>query len=254
MSVVLKETIEASKVSKTRDGVSVTRHFTLTGLPMRADSAQLWAAINYPGVPIIGEIHPAIPGVTVQTIDTNGVKPNEISITVTYSKPAASNRPPQLGDQPQFSMSTYLVDAQTNFGAGGATAEGPDLLKVRRNAQDTVGQVATVSVLRPVRVLRFTVRQTFNAEAIADTFVGKINSNRYRRYDRHTILCSRIDSNSDDGQATFINTYEFQVDRETWDKTIVYTVDGAPIPNPVEGISIVTKQVYPSEDFSRIGI
>jgi hypothetical protein len=252
----LKEVIASASATRSKDGVAVVRNFVLSDLPGVIDSAQMWNALNYPGVPIQGEAHPNIAGLTAQSADANAIgnMPKAISISVSYSRPSSKNQMPQLGEQPQYSQTSYLVEKQTNFAAGGATAAGRPLLIVRRSAQDQVGQVATVSVLKPVGVIRFRVRQAFNASTQMREYLGTINSNRYRLYDAKTLLCTTINSDSDDGQVTFINSYEFQYDSETWDKSVVYTIDGVPVPNPVEGISIKTYQMYDAVDFSQIGI
>lgn len=252
----IKEIISGAKVTSSKDGFSATRVFSVTNLPTNIDAAVMFSILNLPNAPKYGDLHPFIPGLTVQSVDVSatGSNSNHAQITANYLKPSAKNQPPQLGEPARYSQSSYLVAKQTNYAAGGSTAQGRPLLIVRRSSEDRNGQIATAEVLAPVGVIRFTRRETNDGSRAQQTYLGKVNRNNFRRYPQKTLLCTSITADTDDGGQTYVITYEFQYNPETWIFTAVYTIDGQPIPDPIEGTSIKDYDLYEQADFTQIGI
>lgn len=104
-----------------------------------------------------------------------------------------------------------------------------------------IPQRQSVEKIVPSVVWRVTERVGgLNVVSEAQNIVGTIDAS-------HHWLCTRVDARSEDGGETYVVTYEYQFNPETWDVTVEWTdpeTRKAP-PDLVEGEGRQTFQIYP---------
>lgn len=241
--------IEDASLTLDESGGSLTLAHILDGLPEDAD-ALLWTAVNDPRIPRYGQPHPVVPGIRVTNITATQLDKNKARVAVTYSRPQPDQDTPYEPDtgsaaDPEgrgtFSMSATITDEDTQRALDGT----PLLVEYTGTLVDEDGndvevasdpQVATVTVGRPMAVLTFTRREIASPINYAFLLVGAINSTQLGEFPPLTLLCTRIDSNTDDDGQSFNVSYEFQYNRSRWLALVSY-IDketGAPPADIVE--------------------
>lgn len=259
MTTVKADLIEGAACTVSKDGSTATRVFHVSDLGLASDvtaSYVLQAAIDAPGIPIMGAIHPTIPEIVVQSVSAAPLGAGQIiAVTVSYSAPATKNNPPQLGEKPRIELGTSLVAGKTQKGYSLFTGKQVDLTLTPDAATKLPPQTAMVDVSIPLSTIRYTRRESTDPRAVARKYVGKINKNITGIYPKHSLLCSAITGSSDDGGATYVVTYEFQDNPDGWDIDVVYLIDNNPVSVPSVRLGTLAHYaVYADIDFNKLGL
>lgn len=94
---------------------------------------------------------------------------------------------------------------------------------------ETIDQPGVVEFYQPLLVFRYRRRELpvdSRGRRVGDKardFVGTINNKPVFGDPKHYWMCTRIDTPSDDGGASFNLTYEFQRHPDSWDPVVIFT-------------------------------
>lgn len=206
-------------------------------------------AMDHPDLPRVGQVHPDMDQLVVQSITAKPDGPNAAIITISYHNPAGNN-----SDKPQVKVGSALRQqlTETDFSGNRITvaysSSGSD--------ENMITQGARVAVLRPQTELTLSRLETTHPARTARIYAGTINRSSIFDGAPGTWLCTAIHGNSDDGGQTFLVTYQFQFDSEGWQPTVSYTdpKTNRPPADLVPGIGIKQVMLYRDEEFKNLGL
>lgn len=247
---IISHLIEGAKITETSEGYTHTAVFILDDVAGDGQQ-QLWNALQDPRIPRMGDPHAAVPGITVTERNGEPIDDGQVRIEIQYGV-AAGSRAPVFDLQTasvsnsfakpegQISISSTVVSQETSL-----DAHGSPLVVIYAPTKDAKGnnlttppkaqeQVAKLEVQRPQLVISFSRRERQSPVDLAVAYVGTVNRGFMGTlYAPETLLCTRIDGNSDDAGATFNVTYEFQYSPDTWIQNVTFedTNTGRPPPD-----------------------
>jgi hypothetical protein len=260
MAVTVKpDLISESSLTRDRTGYRIVRVYSVSGLdPAGAYDPKLQAMLAS-GVPQYGEYHPSLPAARVEEVRAIAQGATVVHVHVQYGTPHG-RQPPQVGDAPRLLVSSTVVQRETRYFHGDSGLEEMSV----KSPDDTVTQFVTAKVFVPQSIIRYTKRETSSPDAKAKAYVGTVNNADYKDYAAGTLLCTGIRGESDDGEVTFIVTYEFQYSTETdpitsaplgWKVLAEYVDPRHKAPPATQGSNgRKSFAVQPSADFSALGI
>jgi hypothetical protein len=224
MTVKVYEDMVAGSVDITRgQGVTATRVFKVenaTGSP----SQIIYHSVITGALPKIGDPHPGIPNIFLESLNGNPINSNIVQVTAKYSPPTFRN--PEEAAKVQISVSGTIQNVQTNkhIVRNGAIEEeelmtleytypkgqAPDGVDKEKKSIPTVEkQVANI-------VIRMTRLEEENPINLANQYVSKLNLKKFLGTAQFTWMCTNISGQSNDGGESYQNTYEFQYAPDGW--------------------------------------
>lgn len=250
MSVIL-DIIDGSRARLTTTGWELTRIAHVTGLTSSGEE-MLIAAAAVSGMPLIGSSHPAVWFLILEEIIPEMVGAGEAKVRLIYRSSEGSS-----------------PTGQNNV--GGATIENGASTQQKETYEDASGnllvvpytdhdsQVKPVSVNRPQHTKTFSWVSYDDADYMAETFLGKVNSGTWRQDPGcapRTWLCTEMSSRSRNGGKTYTITASFEKNTSppagNWDSTLVW-IDpetGRPPSDVAEGNGQETFQMYQMVNFN----
>ena len=234
---------DSSKLTYSREGPKCTRCFVIEHIDIAptagsAGYGTIWDAMFQSGIPVRGDDHPYInastwnsyfgvdlpPGLdyAADVITVTPVDSMNMRVTVEYAiLNGATREPSSVNDAKPglLHISSSVRNAQTTVDKDGNPLIAPynpgspayDIFDRHGKAVTTPTSVVIASKEVPVTILRFTRRQTVPSTT---SYVGKVNSAawtiNYHEYGIHELLCTRCESETEDGGFSYIVTYEFQ--------------------------------------------
>lgn len=196
---------KTSRLTQDRNGYRAERVAIVTGITGNAD-ALLFNAMNDAALPDIGDSHPEISGITLQSMKSEPLGGGNYRIIMSYFSDIGSN----VGSENARFVATATTSneevyrdindniMQTEYSVGGAI----------------VSQYFTAEIERPRLSWQFTYTATDFPQYELDNYLGAINSVPWLGYAAETIMCSDIRV-SDDG-LNFRVVFSFQHNAEGW--------------------------------------
>lgn len=244
-----------SQISQDKNGIRAVRTALISGVTGNSDEV-LNNALNDASMPNIGDAHPVITGITLQSIQIAPAGGTQYQAALNYF-----DDPTSATGQAAASVS---IDASVATETTKKDING-DTLSYRIRAAKTgsfvtESQIFEAEVDRPRRVLTFTYTSTAIPFADIDTYQGKVNAAPWNGYAAKKLLCSSI-SVSEKG-----NEYElrwvFVYNELSWQFDAALTGSNYTIPatdhltDPSTGIDLydLNKKfdVYETADFSAL--
>ncbi len=239
MAVVL-DIVDGHRVSRDRDGVTITRVARIDGL-QAAGPGRLIEAVNARGIPEWDEVHPHVPGVIVTGLHAENMAndPSLAEVVITYQSLGSAGGTVQpdptddvgqatievgatvVGTQTNKDVKGNIINVQRDFQVGelnprtGKTIEGSSVV---------IQQGGRITVNRPQNTLGFTRRENRAPHARSKRYTGMLNSKSFFFEAPKFWLCMGITGVSDDGGRTYDVDYRFQFDAEQWTATVVYVM------------------------------
>lgn len=182
-----------------------------------------------------------------------GLTSGRVQLTASWFQfVAPANDPQEQPDDDGAGVSTVgsvVETVQTEFDSAGAE------ITVKRDASSP-DLIQPVQYRKPRSVAEFSRWEQNSPQSRADTYVGKLNSAVWNGYAAGTVLCSGIVGTTRDGGDTYDVRYEFEIDANGWDETVVYIDEdtGRPISPLVDTVSKKTVTLYTSISFSGLNI
>jgi hypothetical protein len=247
--------VRGGQIAQDINGYTAVRVATLSGVEGNADEKQ-FNALDDEQLPVIGDSHPKIPGITLQSKSAESFGEGIFKVTLNYGDPNRFGSA-GAGSPAEVMIGTTLQEIITTTDRMGNTLEvvyfdnarGTELFEVDEGETTTVQTlnerkrryVATASVYRPITTLTFRRRTKNKPFAESIGFVGSVNKFDFVvNNDAEAWLCTRIDSVSPDGNQTFNTTYEFLLNERgtpyTWETPILFVdpeTGEVPVADPV---------------------
>lgn len=235
----------------------------LTGAP----PTRLAAAARAPGVPRLGDAHPALPAVVVNDVRASATSdPSIAQVEVTYAVPTASAAGAGR-DAVEIAVQSDLITEETVRDLAGNLILTSYTSTIRLSGTTGTGFVPTtpgvVGTLTDRQVHRVEVqRPTFSVSyarlerraplARAFSFAGTVNTRGFLGRDADQWLCN-VESTQEADRRHRVR-YTFVFNPNGWQARVTHTANGV-IPNDVrtfngEGVY----QVYPRRDFRTLGL
>ena len=254
MSIVKPDLISESTLTRNRNGYSVVRVYSVTGLDPASALDPKYQAILTVGVPQYGEYHPTVPGLRVEEVLAVPDSATVVHVHVHYATPGSGNRPPQLGDAPRLSVSAITTQEERSYGVD---ATGNVFALEATDPSTNVKQPVSVRLAVPQLSIRLLRREDQDPVPAAKAYVGTVNSNKFRNFDVGTLLCAAINAETDDAGKTYLVTYDFQYAPTSWD-TLAYFIDprtGRPkLDSSGNVLAPTVLSVLPSMDFTGLNL
>lgn len=221
MTAVVRDVIESSTISESRDGITATRVFIVSDVTGSAES-RIVTALQDPNVPQYGETHPALPDLQVTDKTAQPIDTDSFRVYVTYGQ-------------------TDSLDVV----GGRETIEVGSTPGTRTTARDYRGLLLTKEVvIEEVDSSGNITRKTETRVAEIEEEVGLVtyivrrreteNPARAAMYYTNSVeglwKCARIYGTSDDGGKTYSVTYELVYNPNGWDVIVEDRDDAGRIP------------------------
>lgn len=253
---VTEDVINGSSFALTPAGAVATR----TWIVETTAGESLIDILGAAGIPAYYEPYPGMTGSNweyspIFAVEIN-VQPEQddsgvYRVTVNYAIPDYSQAPPstnatdatiQVGSS--VSETTTMVD---NLG---------DQIFVTLAGQPT--QTGEVAIQTPQTVLQFERREPTSPLTNSETYSGTVNDDVVGGFAARTLLCLGIEGNSTDQGVTWNVIYRFQVNRNTWQATVVYIDPETDRPhvdvNIATSAGVTYANIYPETDFSALSL
>ena len=184
------------------------------------------------GLPRVGDPHPFAPSIVCDSVIPEPL-PNsktKAKVVVSYSPLKFGNSSPDDEGQTQIRLSATVMSIKTNKFFNNATGQFEDMILTYTypdddpdiGAKKTIDQVGEVDKQVPLLVASFSRKEASSPLKKAQTFLGKLNSTKFQNGDRHTWLCTVLNSDSSDGGETYAVNYEFIYMSDTWDPVVSF--------------------------------
>ena len=248
---VITSNLPSSTLTRGSDGWRDQVDYLVSG-------ADKMTAITEVGVPHNTE-HTSIPGIFALEFAARAQsdEPGFWVVSVTWREPDPVNFASPDPD-PTPSGGTRQVGARVQPAEFNEDVNG-NQIKTSRSAQPgTTGnndQPASVEGFVPSTVL--TVTRTEGTDPLnLRSFVGKVNDGTFFGEDLDKWLCTAIEGSTENNGITYTITYEFELNENTWAKTVVYIDErtGRPLLGLTEGVSIRDFRIYDRANFGQLNV
>lgn len=253
---VVEDTASGGSLQESKDGFACTRRFIIHGIPDGVDPS--YTAMLEGKVPKRLDPHPSVPFIFCDSRNAQAVDGSKgiIEVMCSYKRlTRASERGASGKSKPQIEIGSSVVTVSTNKDKEGAAME----CTRRSNSDTTTNQPVLAQIQVPQTTLRATRKEEKSPHRKSIDNVGKVNSAPIFEGDERTWLCTRIEGRSDDGGESFIVTYEFQYNPDTWDYRAYYinTATNLPYaqtddPAPIFGSEEKLFEIYQQADFTTL--
>lgn len=254
---VFKNIIEGSSATLTSEGLQVTSIVTISGFDGNPTTV-IADAVNFPGLPDLGEPHPRDPSSKVVRKQAEPIGRGQFRVTVDY---AQEGEEPVDTFKPITQIGSTLITARTSehFSVPNDNTR-KETIKIKDEDPNErykfITNTGEVDVQTPNLLMRFIKKEKNNPFSKAFKFTGSINSKPIFGVLSRTLLC-KIDYEREGSEGDWLVTYEMQFRPETWDATL-FVVDpstGQIVENArPNGNRDRPFRVYRELDFTQLGI
>lgn len=195
-----------SRMRLTRDGYRAERIATISNVSGTAEEV-LYNAINDSQLPDIGDAHPEVADITLQSLDCQPLGGGRFRVVMTYFKDSGQTTT-RANAEVRLQSSLAVEEENVDSGGGAMTATylaGSTLVK----------QVFTAEVERPRATFEFEYTVAAIPHEDINAYMGRVNKTAWNGYARGTILCAGIDAQP--AGADYRVTYTFAYRAGGWD-------------------------------------
>ena len=240
----------SSRLRLDKNGYRAERIAQVSGVTGNID-ALLYNALNDAGLPNVGDVHPVIDNITLQTIETVDQGGGNYRVVMSYFN--------DLGTEAGIDNARYKgrVNASTEViyrDRNGDVMQTEYLVEGLR-----VSEYFPAEIERAMLIMEFEYTDPFFPQAEINKYMGKINSTPWLGYAENTIYLAGI--SVDDQGENYSIKFSFQYNPETWifSPTVAYhynIIEAHPDrPDADLDLDSGTKdfEVYETVDFSPLG-
>ena len=265
MATVVTDIIDG-RVTQTADGWEAERIALVTGVTGTA-SARMQSAVAASGMPAIGDEHPSITGIYVESLTASPESraDNQVfRVVIVYTEDA---NPAGTTDEIEVGATVEQISTKADINSEQLVVR--FLPETDPNGQ-AVQYIAEAPLMVPRVTLRFSHIRDSSPGGDAKEYVGKVNNAGWTKDPNapaRTWLCTGIQGHSSDGGATYATSYDFAYNPDTWDVLVVYQdeqgnrkryteADGTDYPGftqaQVKAAAEVRYQMYEQADFDGL--
>jgi hypothetical protein len=256
---MITDIVEGARISKSSDGTEIVRIIQLEELS-GDPRTRVASSLNTPGLPRIGDPHPAIPGARVVDVSIEFSDPENAEATITYRTPTSGNAGAEGGAGSGVSVLSIEFAAATASETTARDRRGA-LMVNKYQAENFTQQVIEVDKLMPQFVVRIRHTRPDLPKAIAARFVGAVNGDPWGGFPPHTWLCTGLTTERDGNEIVCVLEAVYKPD--SWRIPSVVTIDGVPVilaqldvsqPKDADGSGIATYEIYRPERFADLSL
>ena len=241
---------KSSRLKLDRNGYRAERVAIVSGVTGDAD-AVLFNALNDAALPDIGDAHPVIDSINLQTVQSESMGGGQYRIIMSYFS--------DLGAEVGSSNARFTAASNTSTETIYQDINGDPMQSEYAAGTGLVSEYFPAEIEKPRLNLDFTYTSTNYPQSDIDKYSGKINSVAWLGYAVGTILCSGVYV-EDDGDNYRVR-FSFQHNVETWvfKAQVSYhyaNISAHPVrPDPDLDLDTGIKlfDVYESVDFTPLG-
>ena len=206
MTTIIDLNTKSSTITEDADGFRVERYALVYGLTGDADQ-KLKNALADAGLPSIGDAHPEIASITLQSKRGTVIDANTVQVQLSYFF--------KSGIQTGSSNATSSANATTAFEETKFDKDGNQLVTQYVASGLTVARDSfTAEVERPRITFDFEYRSATFPKTDINSYLGKINSVAWNGYAIETILCTAV--NVQENEADYTVRFSFAYNPDTW--------------------------------------
>ena len=250
------DTIEGADGIETSVGWEVRRTLILEGIT-GTDPDMLKTAVETPGVPALGDTLTGFENLYLRERRPSALGDGNVRIDLIYRHRDATSDPgdPSAGaTTTEVGTSLQQQDRTTDFNG--------DVMKTSytpTGGDPWEDRPVIAPVLKPHSTIVHTRTEGGSPGAASRDYVGKVNSGSWSLDPgalARTWLCTSITGHTEDNGVTYVTTYVFEYNEDTWDHVAVY-IDpstGGPPKDVAVGNGIGTFQIYDEIGFNGMGL
>ena len=243
-SAIYEDLVETATAQYSKEGWTAVRSFLFDGTPSNDPTGTLYACLTDPAIPPRGEPHPSIPGICADVIDGEAESPTQVKIKVSYKTLSAVTQEPDDSVPGLLTVGSSVQEQEVAVDADGVPLVAKYTSSNNYTVQDSDGNpisspsvVGTAKKQTPNMVFKFARREQYPADDKAAQFTGMVNKNAMTigitNIPAGCLLCTRIDSNTQDDGNSYVVDYEFQYAPQVtlpdgvhpgWEVGVAYTI------------------------------
>lgn len=206
MSTIIDLNTKQSTITEDADGFRVERYAIVSGVTGDADQ-KLKNALADAGLPDIGDAHPEISAITLQSKRGTVIDASTVQVQLSYFF--------KEGTETGSSNATSSANATTAIEATKFDKDGNQLVTQYIASGVTVSRDSfTAEVERPRITFEFEYRSATFPKTDINSYLGKINSAIWNGYAVETILCTAVNVQQNESDYTVRFSFAYNVD--TW--------------------------------------
>lgn len=252
MTTIIDLNTKQSSITEDADGFKLDRYALVYGVTGDADQ-KLKNALADAGLPSIGDAHPEITSITLQSKRGTVIDASTVQVQLSYYFEAGTDTGESNAD---LSATTGTVSEERKT----------DIYSDPMGSSYSVGGITrreyyTSQVEIPRTTFNFEWQVTDYPRALIDYIAGKVNDDNWNGYAAETILCTSISASPNAADYTVRATFAYEP--ETWRFTaraLIWneTLEDFPVSDPDTDLdhSVGTKQyqVYLPVDYSILSL
>lgn len=239
---------ESSRISIDKNGFRVERVAHVSDVSGNND-AQLYRAITDSDLPRVGDPHPVVPNVTVQTLTASPLGGGRYRVVIVYARDTDAT-----GGSDE---STVRVSGNTTLEEVKTDASGARLVTYYVSGNSFFTKRFTAEIEKPRLIYDFSYTAKRFPKRELDTYLGKVNSRRWNGYGEKQVLCTGV--NVDEQGDDFLVRFTFAINEDTWKYFGVIPRQNVQLnpqlPDPLLNLETGVRpfDVYASVDFTPLG-
>lgn len=260
----VQKNLKGSKFEFSERGFVDTQRWLITkdGVP---ESELYFSIATDPDMPLFGDEHPIInptqnPGFNPIYLASVVLEPkghNKVYATLVYQRPNFQQQPiDDTGDGVIEVGATAVTLRSEKDTTGTQITVQHDFSLSEKPELGLQVQGGTVDVQVPQSVFRQQRHESAAPLAKSLQYVGRVNDAAIWTGAARTWLCTGITGRSENGGDSYLVTYEFQYNPETWDQTVIFidSDTGRPPPGLVADTGVKTLEMQDTETFSNLDL
>lgn len=235
-----------SQITNDERGFRAVRIAHVSGVAGNVEAA-MYRAITEPRLPRIGDPHPVVPGVVLQSLVADPLGGGVYRVKLTYASATDSVAGSENAGQ-RVNASTATETTSTDYTGARMTA------RWTTSSSSTKTKPFKAEVERPRLTFEFDFVESNYPRNKISTYLGTVNSRPWNGYAAKTILCTAVDANR--RGSDWRVRMSFAWNRETWMfNGEISTWSGAVTDDPLLDLTTGIKRfdVYKPVDFTPLG-
>lgn len=269
-----------AKTQYSQNGWSATQVDIYDQVDMSNPDATLTNTIN-DLAPQRGDPHPSGEDMQADVIVVDAISSNQVKVTTTYRKLSAIDQEPDDSTPGLMTIGSSVQQSQTALDYKGAqlvtpyiSIDGPLAYAISNSLTSQAiaepSNVAIVDTQIPNTIIRFQRREQNIPTDKIQAYVGQLNNSpcSWNGFSAaaQTLLCTRIESQTNDNGFSYVVEYEFQHQPKTWSVGAFYVLPNytqgqsytdnsslGPGDQPIDAAPTIF-QIYGTQEFNALGL
>jgi len=233
MPTVHPDILSGTRGRKTAEGWELERVFVVEGVTGDGN-AKVVNAVDEIDIPI-GAGHPAKSTAYLRSIIPERVDGDKVQLRYLYNTVSRDPANPD-GDQTNITYDSSVTQRETEKDINGNRIHleynydfdnVSDIVLWFGDENNAPEGICTanepVQIDAPQHTVNIVKRLLYSPAGFGEAYVGTVNASQWKTYPARTLKCTNIRGVSTDDGLTFITTFSFQYNPDTWDQHVTWT-------------------------------